>query len=83
MLDNIDYEESIEVPVLNVSYETLKRVVAWMEKWKTESQPSPEEIKDKLADTIDAWDQDFLKMELTELYDLVKFFALLQAFRFN
>lgn len=42
-----------------------------MTRWQDEPQPSSEEIKDKLADKIDAWDEDFLKMDLIDLYSLI------------
>lgn len=73
MLDAIgqEFDESTEVPIQNVSSQTLARVVQWMEHWKDEPQPSSKEIKDKLAENIDSWNEDFLKIELNELYDLV------------
>lgn len=66
-----DFDENTEVPLPNVSTLSLKKVILWMEKWKDTEQPTAEQIKDKLAETIDAWNEDFLKMELQELYDLV------------
>lgn len=74
MLENIgdDLEESTEIPVNNISTKTLKKVVEWVEHWKDEPQPSHEEIKEKLADTIDNWDEEYLVMDnLQDLYDLV------------
>lgn len=65
-------DETTEIPLPNVTSATLKRVVEWTEHWKDSPQPTCEEIKDKLAEKIDMWDENFLrKMELTELYDLV------------
>lgn len=74
MLDAIgqEFDDSTEVPIQNVSSQTLARVVQWMEHWKDEPQPTSKEIRDKLADKIDSWNEDFLKIELNELYDLVR-----------
>lgn len=73
LLDSLgfSFNETTEVPLPNVSTSSLKKVITWMEKWKDTEQPSSEEIKDKLAETIDSWNEDFLKMELHDLYDLV------------
>lgn len=74
MLDTIAYSEfdqENEIPLPNVSTSSLKKIVEWMIQWQDQPQPSSEEIKDKLAETIDAWNEDFLKMDLNELYDLV------------
>lgn len=74
MLENIgeDFDESAEVPIANVDTKILRKVVDWMEHWAEKPQPNAEEIKDKLSDTIDAWDEEYLKIELQDLYDLVR-----------
>lgn len=66
-----DAEKCLEVPVDTVSTKTLQQIVKWIDKWQDEPQPSCEEIKDKLADKIDPWDEDFLQMDLIDLYNLV------------
>lgn len=73
MLETIETEvdDGIEIPLPNVSTQSLNKIVEWTTHWKDEPQPTAEDIKDKLADTIPAWDEDFLKMKLDELYDLV------------
>lgn len=64
-------EKCLEVPIDTVSTATLKKCVEWMTKWQDQPQPTSEEIKDKLAERIDLWDEDFLKMDLIDLYNLV------------
>lgn len=59
------------VPLPNVSTNSLKKVIEYIEHYQDTPQPSSEEIKDKLAETICSWDEDFLRMPLEELYDLV------------
>lgn len=70
MCNNLSGEVS-EIPVLTVPTKTLKKIVEWLEKWQDAVQPTLEEIKDKQGDTIDAWDEEYLKMDLHELYALV------------
>lgn len=74
MLENIgqDFDESTEVPLSMVDSKTLRKIIEWMEHWKDDPQPSAEEIKDKLADNINEWNEEYLKMELQDLYDLVR-----------
>lgn len=71
----VELDEGTEVPVQNVSAKTLKKIVEWANKWCDSPQPTSDEIKDKLADTIDSWDETFLKMDLKDLYDLVSLTA--------
>lgn len=66
------FDENTEVPMTNVSTSSLKKVIEYMDHYQDIPQPSAEEIKDKLAETICTWDEEFLKMPLYELYDLVK-----------
>jgi S-phase kinase-associated protein 1 len=65
------FGEKTEVPMPNVSTNSLKKIIEYMEHYQDTPQPSAEEIKDKLAETISTWDEDFLRMPLQELYDLV------------
>lgn len=83
MLDIIgsDLDDVPEIPVQNVSTKTLKKVIEWCEKWKDTPQPGNDEIKDKLAETIDSWDETYLKMEIRDLYDLVSYLILFPAHR--
>lgn len=73
MLNTIDGSDVDEIPLQNIDSITLDKVVKWLEHHKHEDQPSSEQIKDKTADTIDAWDEEFLDMELNQLYDMVRF----------
>lgn len=66
-----DFNDNIEVPLANVSTATLKKILEWTDKWRFTTQPSADDIKDKLAESIDPWNEEYLKMELHELYDLV------------
>jgi hypothetical protein len=69
--DEMAIAELGEIPINNVDGTTLAKVVKWIEHWKNTEQPTPEEIKEKTADSIDRFDEEFLDMELNELYDLV------------
>ena len=73
MLENVgqEFDESTEVPIENVDAKTLRKIVDWMEHWKDTPQPTSEDIKEKLVDSIDEWDEEYLKIELPELYELV------------
>jgi hypothetical protein len=63
--------DNTEIPLLNVAAVTLKKVIKYMEHYKDTPQPTSEEIKEKRADTIPMWDEEFLVMPIGELYDLV------------
>lgn len=72
MCDNLVGEsEFTEIPVMTVPTKTLKKIVEWLEKWQDVAQPTLEEVKDKREDTIDSWDEEYLKMDLQDLYALV------------
>lgn len=66
-----DSEDEAEVPLPNIAAKTLVKIVEWCETKKNTRQPTSEEIKDKIEETIDPWDEDFVKMELTDLYLIV------------
>lgn len=75
MLENIGHDfdgANTEVPLDNVDTKTLRKVVQWMEHCKDEQQPTSEEIKEKLSETIPEWEEEYLQMELHDLYDLVR-----------
>lgn len=63
----------IEIPCDQIKKQTLQKIVDWLENNTDTAQPSSEDIKEKLAETISQWDQDYLEMPLAELYDLVSF----------
>lgn len=63
--------KDIEIPFDQIKHQTLKKVVEWLDFNADIPQPSVEEVKEKLADSISQWDQEYLEMELMELYDLV------------
>jgi S-phase kinase-associated protein 1 len=73
MFENIggDVENIGVIPLQNVDSPTLELVIKWIEHHKDAPQPSSEEIKDKTADTIDQWDENFLEIDLDQLYSLV------------
>jgi S-phase kinase-associated protein 1 len=76
LMESLGYEldDNTEVPMPNVTTASLKKVIEYMEHYQDTPQPTSEEIKDKLAETISPWDEEFLKMPLAELYDLVSRF---------
>ncbi|KAG5684796.1 hypothetical protein PVAND_014009 [Polypedilum vanderplanki] len=59
------------IPLQNVDSKTLEIVIKWIEHHKDNIQPTSEEIKDKTADFIDPWDENFLEMDLDKLYNLI------------
>lgn len=72
MLENLlPDSKDIEIPFDKIKHQTLKKVVEWLDYNADIAQPSVEEVKEKLAESISQWDQDFLEMSLPELYDLV------------
>lgn len=72
MCDNLKCEgDMLEIPVANVSTKTLKKIVEWMEKWQDTPQPSLEETKYKVEETIDPWNEEYLSIDLNDLYALV------------
>lgn len=60
------------IPLLQIDSLALEKILEWTDKWKNTPQPTAEEIKNKTKDSIDPWDEEFLKMPLRELYELVK-----------
>lgn len=65
-------EQCTEIPLETVKGTTLEKVVEWTMKWQNESQPTCDEIRNKQAETIDSWNEEFLgKIALPDLYDLV------------
>lgn len=69
---DIDNDETSEVPINNITAKILGLVKKWVEFHQDDAQPTSEDIKDKQAETIDDWDQKYLKMPLVELYELVR-----------
>lgn len=67
-----------EVPLPNITTSTLNKIMEWCIKWKNTPQPTSEEIKSKIEATISPWDENYVKMELTDLYQIVSF-----CFHFN
>lgn len=64
-------DKPLEVPVKSVPLKTLKKIVEWITHWQDAAQPDPEEIKNMPGESINLWDQQFLKMDVADLYDLV------------
>lgn len=72
MLDTLGESDLTEIPLMQVDSIALEKILKWTNHWKNSSQPTLDEIKNKQAETIDPWDEEFLKMPLNELYELVK-----------
>lgn len=72
MIEALGECDTLEIPVLNLSEPTIRRVVEWINHSKDDPQPTTEEIRDKTADTIDPWSEEFLsKIDVLSLYELV------------
>lgn len=73
MMDTLGESDITEIPLMQVDSIALEKILRWTQKWKDTPQPTLEEIKNKTADSIDSWDEDFLNnMSLNDLYELVK-----------
>lgn len=77
MLDTLGTDPSsddfskTEVPLETVSSKTLAKVIDWLDHNNGKPQPTSEEIKEKTAEKVDAWDDEYMKMELEDLYNVV------------
>lgn len=72
MMETLGESDITEIPLMQVDSIALEKILNWTDHWKNSPQPTLEEIKNKQAETIDPWDEEFLKMTLNELYELVK-----------
>jgi hypothetical protein len=73
MMDTLGESDITEIPLMQVDSIALEKILRWTQKWKDTIQPTLEEIKNKTADSIDPWDEEFLNnMSLNDLYELVK-----------
>lgn len=72
MLETLGDQDHIdEIPLLQIDSFTLEKVLTYTEQYQDQPQPTLEEIKNKTADSICEWDEEYLKMPLTSLYDLI------------
>lgn len=72
MIEALDLANEVpEIPLERVSSNTLKKIVEWLEHNQDLKQPAYEEIPNKVNESIDKWDENFLAMEILQLYDLV------------
>ncbi len=69
----LNEEELVQTEIPTpLSSTALERILKWTSKWQNTPQPSFEDIRNKTDETIDEWNQNFLKMmSLEELFDLV------------
>lgn len=74
MIENLGENDLAEIPLLQIDSLALEKILKWTEKKTQENTPQPtsEEIKNKTQDSIDPWDESFLKMPLRDLYELVR-----------
>lgn len=80
MMDTLGECDITEIPLIQVDSIALERILRWTDHWKNTPQPTLDDIKNKLAETIDPWDEEFLNMPLSELYELVSvLFALIST----
>ena len=71
MIESLGDGDITEIPLIQIDSNSLEKVLKWTHKYKGTEQPTSESIKNKTSETIDQWDEEFLKMPLKELYDLV------------
>lgn len=74
MIESLGESDISEIPLTEIDALSLEKILRWTNKYKNTEQPSLEDIKNKTAESIDQWDEDFLKMPLRELYDLVNIY---------
>lgn len=72
MIESLGDGDITEIPLTQIDSMSLEKVLKWTHKNKGTEQPTSESIKNKTSETIDQWDEEFLKMPLKELYDLVE-----------
>lgn len=80
MIESLGDGDLTEIPLLQIDAISLEKILRWTHKHKGTEQPTSEEIKNKVTESIDQWDEDFLKMPLRELYDLVANYLLNMTF---
>ncbi|XP_021958771.1 S-phase kinase-associated protein 1-like [Folsomia candida] len=78
LIENLGMEDSDDdrevVPLQNVSTEVLHKVIAWAEHHKDDLPPIEDDEdppRERRTDDITTWDANFIKMEQTQLFDLI------------
>lgn len=75
MLENLgDCEDGEEIPVPNVNSTILKKVIQWAQYHK-DDPPVPsedDESRERRTDDVSQWDQDFLKVDQSVLFELIQ-----------
>jgi S-phase kinase-associated protein 1 len=75
MLENLgDAEEGEEIPVANVNSAILKKVIEWAQYHKDDPpvHTDDDESRERRTDDIPQWDQDFLKVDQSVLFELIQ-----------
>ncbi|XP_021966695.1 S-phase kinase-associated protein 1-like [Folsomia candida] len=78
LIENLGLEDSDDdrevVPLPNVNTEVLRKVIAWAEHHKDDPPPIEDDEdppRERCTDDITTWDANFIKMEQTQLFDLI------------
>lgn len=72
MIESLGESEVNEIPLTTIDSIILEKILKWTDQYKNTEQPTAEQIKNKRADSISQWDEEFLKMPLRDLYELIK-----------
>ena len=74
MVEDCDYDDFDDepIPLLNVNATILKKVIEWATYHKDDPPPSEdEENRERRTDDIEPFDQEFLKVDQTTLFELI------------
>lgn len=65
-----DYPEEAEIPLVEVTTETLQRVIGYLEHYQNKE---PKEIRreQKFENAVDEWDANFVKIDTDKLFELI------------
>ena len=68
----MDEDDDDPVPLPNVNGAIMRKVIEWATHHKDDPPPpEDEENKEKRTDDIEAWDQEFLKVDQGTLFELI------------
>ena len=68
----LDEDDDEPVPLPNVNGAILRKVIEWATHHKDDPPPpEDDENREKRTDDIDAWDQEFLKVDQGTLFELI------------
>ena len=68
----VEEEDEDPIPLPNVNGAIMRKVIEWASHHRGDAPPpEDEDFKDKKLEEIDAWDQEFLKVDQGTLFELI------------